>query len=121
MKRGAKPVKAKRAAPRRGNVEDPKRLAWAATQPCQVTQRMGSMINGSWYPATTHHVRAFGSPKDDTRIIRLVVELHQHDFEPFSIERIGKAKWEKFWGVNVEALISDLQERYAAYQKEQGE
>ena len=65
-------IKRKRSKPRRGRVTDLAYLAWMATLPCFITGE---------FPATTHHVRFCGSPKDDHRTIRLVARLHMltHD------------------------------------------
>lgn len=97
-----KPVKKKRRAPRRGRVIDRERMEWAATQPCQITNEL---------PATTHHVRFCGSPKNDTRIIRLVARLHMHGFGNLTIEH-GKANFEAAYGRRIEDLVLELQERY---------
>src|ERR1700744_4680774 len=109
---GGKPPKAvtkKRGEPRKGRFVDIPRLKWATTQVCCVTGR---------FPATTHHVRAFGGSKDDTSIIRLVRELHLHEAGMESIERLGKSKFEARWGIDIEAEIRKLASRYALAQKE---
>ena len=106
-KRSSKPIprnvrpKAKRAGKRRGRVYDRNRMAWAAQKPCQITGE---------FPATTHHVREFGSPKDDTRIIRLVDRLHMKTHAKAGVPCIedGKGIFEKFHGVKIEQLIEDL-------------
>lgn len=97
--------KAKRAKPRKGRVYDRNRMDWAAQKPCQITGE---------FPATTHHVRAFGSPKDDTRIIRLVERLHMKTAAIAGVPCIedGKELFEKFHGVKIEQLIEDLQYDY---------
>ena len=102
--RPGKPVKAKRATPRRGRVIDRARMDWAATQPCQVTGQ---------FPATTHHVRSFGGPKDDRRIIRLTPHLHMHGFGNATVEH-GKAQFEAAHGRKIEDMVAELQERYSS-------
>ena len=85
---------------------DKKFLAWMATQPCCVTGE---------FPATTHHVRFCGSPKDDRRTIRLIGPLHLLTAETPGrpcIERIGKAAFEKRYGISIEAEIAALNRRY---------
>jgi hypothetical protein len=85
---------------------DPDFLDWMATQPCCVT--------GEW-DATTHHVRFCGSPKNDRRTIRLVARLHMRTHEKPGqpcIERIGKAAFEKRYGISIEAEIAKCHERY---------
>lgn len=42
-----------------------------------------------------------------------------HDFGMFSIERIGKTKFQRHWGVNIEREIRKLTERYEEYLREQ--
>lgn len=94
-----------RRKPRRGRVIDRDYLAWMATQPCCVT--------GEW-PATTHHVRSFGSPKDDRRTIRLVARLHMLVAEVPGqpcIER-SKAQFEKRYGIDIETEIAESRARY---------
>lgn len=99
-----------RKKPRRGRVRDIPYLDWMATQPCCIT--------GEW-PATTHHVRKWGSPKDDTRTIRLVARLHMLPCEipgQPCIER-GKAQFEKRYGISIEAEIAKARARYEAERK----
>ena len=61
---------------------------------------------------TIHHVRRFGSPKDDHLILPICESGHLHGAGPHSIER-GKAQWERWWGI-------DIEEAVAQYQLEQG-
>ena len=86
-------------------------LSWMASQPCCVT--------GEW-PATTHHVRFCGSPKNDRRTIRLVARLqmltHEKPGRP-CIERLGKAKFEARYGINIEALIASYNLAYKELQE----
>lgn len=105
IKRSTKPVNKKRKAPRRGRVVDRNRLAWAAQKPCQVTGE---------FPATTHHVRECGSPKDDTKIIRLVEYLHMKTAARSGIPCVedGKEVFEKFHGVKISILLSQLAQDY---------
>ncbi len=88
---------------RRGRVRDKRYLAWCATQPCCVTGE---------FPATTHHVRSYGSLKNDRRVIRLVERLHLHGAGMESIERLGKRGLEVWHGVSIEDEIAELRERY---------
>ena len=105
LKRRAPPRKRSRL--RRGRVHDRKYLAWLAAQPCLVTARR---------PVTVHHVRRFGEPKHDRRTLPLVPELHQLQNEIKGIPCIerGKAIFEEFWGVNIEAAILAYNARYEA-------
>lgn len=101
------PVKRRRSKPRRGRVVDKDYLAFMGEQPC--------MISGK--PATVHHVRCCGSPKDDTRTLPLAPEYHLYQAGPMSIEALGKAKFEAVHGVNIEAAIAHYQALYAARQR----
>lgn len=105
MKRSGPPKKRRSGKPRRGRIVDKKRLAWAETQPCCVTGEL---------PATTHHVRFCGSPKDDTRIIRLVARLHMYGSKEKGIPCIeeGKEEFESYHAVVIEEEIMALQIRY---------
>lgn len=97
--------KAKRTKPRKGRIYDRNRIAWAAQKPCQITGE---------FPATTHHVRFCGSPKDDTRIIRLAARLHMKTVAKPGVACIedGKEIFEAFHSVKIESLIEDLQYDY---------
>ena len=105
--RSTKPIPRKRSKPRRGRVVDKARLKWAATQPCCITGE---------HPATTHHVREYGSPKDDTKIIRLVARLHQKAAFDYtsSIPCVedGKEVFEEFHRVSINDEVRKLQLRY---------
>ncbi len=108
--RGKRP-NAKRAKPRKGRVIDRNRMAWAVQKCCQITGE---------FPATTHHVREFGSPKDDTKIIRLAAHLHMKTAARPGIPCIedGKELFEKFHGVTIAWLLEDLD--YDYYLEESG-
>lgn len=97
------PMKKRRSTPRRGRVVDKLFLRWCSLQPCCITNEL---------PATTHHVRSFGSQKDDTRVVRLVARLHMHEFGMFSIERLGKEKFEEHFGIVLEDEILKLRTKY---------
>lgn len=96
-------IRARRRSPRRGRLIDRAYLAWCATQPCCVTREL---------PATTHHVRSFGSPKNDHVVIRLVERLHLHDAGMLSIERLGKEAFEAEFGINILAEASRLYNQF---------
>ena len=96
------PVRKRRSKPRRGRIKDERYLAWMAQQPC--------MISGK--PATVHHVRFFGSCKDDRRTLPLAPEYHQIQAGPLSIEVLGKSRFEAMHGVSIEAKILEYQRAY---------
>ncbi len=62
-------------------------------------------------PLTTHHVREYGSPKDDTKVIRLCEAHHLHDAGPHAIER-GKKQFEQHTGLSIQALVVYYREAY---------
>jgi hypothetical protein len=94
-----------RVRPRQGQVKDPAYLSWCSKQPCCISGEL---------PATTHHVRNFGSPKDDHRVIRLAKRFHLYEAGPDSIERLGKTAFERKHGIGIEAEAVRLLERYLA-------
>lgn len=83
-------------------------MLWAETQPCCITGEL---------PATTHHVREFGGPKNDTRIIRLVARLHMKTHANSSVLPCiedGKERFERMYEVSIEEEIAKLRSRYTA-------
>ena len=97
----------RRRKPRQGRVVDKEYLGFIAQQPCIVTGDRG---------VTIHHVRRWGSPKDDRRTVPLVAELHMrtHEFPgQLCVER-GKRIFEAFWGVDLEREIERLNALYLA-------
>jgi len=97
--------KPRRSKPRRGRVVDKDYLAYMAAQPCMISGRR----------ATVHHVRRCGEPKNDRRTLPLAPEYHLIQHGPrTSIEALGKAKFEKRYGVDIEASIAKYNERYEA-------
>lgn len=98
--------------PRRGNVEDPAFLSFMAEVPlCAVAQFAPKFANECSQGLTTHHVREYGSPKNDRKTIRLCTAHHLHDFGPWSIER-GKKHFEQHTGLSIPALIVYYNEAY---------
>lgn len=104
--------KRKRGKPRRGRVVDKAMLAFIHTQPCLLSLRNPDThrCNGR---LTAHHVRKFGSGRDDTRTIPLCVGAHLHDGSAVSIERLGKSKFERFHDVDLEKELIRYQELFA--------
>lgn len=83
-------------------------LAWMHSEGrCAVhgTERCG--------PFTVHHVRFCGNSRDDRRVIGLCAPMHLHDAGKFSIERLGKDKWSRLFGVDIEAEIARYNSDYA--------
>ena len=95
----------KRRGVRRGRLVDPRYLAWCATQPCCISGEL---------PATTHHVREFGSPKNDHRVIRLAERFHLHDAGMLSIERLSKPDFERVHSLRIETEIQKLRALWLA-------
>ena len=112
------PIKKRRSKPRRGRVVDKDYLAWIHTKPCAVvgpfieTGRKGVSVRFCMTPVTAHHVRRFGEPKNDRRTIPLCWSHHFHSAGPYSIERLGKAGFEKFYDIDIEATILKLNQQY---------
>ncbi len=94
----------KRTKPRRGRIICREQLAFIAAQPCCISGR----------PATVHHVRQFGSPRDDTRTIPLAPEFHLIQCGRYSIESMGKRNFEAHHGVDIEELVSQYRALYLA-------
>lgn len=112
------PIKRKRNKPRRGRIVNGDFLQWMFdTQPCLVDQMaplviMRDLKNRSCRGRlTTHHVREFGSCKNDERTLRLCEGHHLHDFGPTAIEH-GKKQFEELYGINIEAAIEHYQGLY---------
>lgn len=105
----AAPVKRRRGKPRRGRVVDREYMAWLATQP--------PLVSGPGR-ITIHHVRRYGEQKDDRRTVPLPASLHMIQDGPYtSIEALGKAKFEKRYGVDLEAAIVRYNLRHEEEQK----
>ncbi len=98
----------KRTKPRRGRVIDKAYLAWIAAQGCCISGR----------PATVHHVRQFGSPRDDTRTIPLAPEFHLIQCGRYSIEALGKKNFEAHHDVDIEALVLHYRSMFLAQNPE---
>ena len=111
---GSKRIRARRPGPpRRGRIVDPEFLAWMAEIfICAVAQFAPEHADECRAPMTTHHVRDHGSPKKDRKAVRLCVAHHLHDFGPYSIERLGKEKFEQHTGLSILALIEYYNEAY---------
>jgi hypothetical protein len=92
-------------------VHDPLFLAFAHAQTrCAVEgKRQDSPCTGC---LTFHHIRTNGSPKDDRRGFVLCSGHHLHQSGPHSIERLGKVKFERFFGVSIEHEIAALNARH---------
>lgn len=117
MKRTRRPkrtrVRFKRPGPpRRGRLVDPDFLAWMVETQVLCAVWQFTCLGECSKRLTTHHVREFGSPKNDREAIRLCEAHHLHDFGMFSIERIGKAKFEQRTGLSIRALIVYYNEAY---------
>ena len=98
----------KRSKPRRGRLMDKDYLEWMAKQPPLV----------GYGAVTVHHVRRFGEPKDDRRTVPLPAAWHMIGWGSRSaIEALGKEKFEREYGIDLEAAIVRYNERY---DREQG-
>ena len=103
-------IKRRRKHQRRGRVVDLVYLKWVREQPCCVTGERGRMVTvGSVMRldlVTVHHVRKFGSQKDDTRTIPLLQSLHQltHCIPGTVCVEHGKMLFEAAYGVDVDEM-----------------
>jgi hypothetical protein len=97
----------RRTTPRRGRVIDPEYMDWARRQGCILRDK--HRCRGA---ITFHHVRHFGSPKDDTHGLPLCAAAHLYDLGGHSIERMGKTLWQAHWCVDIEREIARLRAEY---------
>jgi hypothetical protein len=116
LRRSTKPIRAQRSKPRRGRLTDKKYIAWLAKQPCHIKQFAYVIENRApEYSCagrvTVHHIRDYGSPKNDRRAVPLCMRHHLHDFGPFSIER-GRRQFAETFGFAQEAAIDHYNEQY---------
>jgi hypothetical protein len=102
------PVKKRRSKLRRGRVVDVPYLRWMHTHGCLVEGKRSPCIG----TITVHHFREFGNPKNDRRTLTLCQGHHQEAFGPDSIERLGKAKWQAKFGINIQLEIARYNEAY---------
>jgi hypothetical protein len=93
------PLKRRRSKPRKGRTRDLAYMAWCAKQPCLVSGRFG---------VTLHHVRSFGSGRDDRRVVPLMAEFHLIQHGKLSIEGLGKQEFERRFEIDLEAEIIRL-------------
>ena len=96
-------LRKRRSGRRRGRVVDKAYLAWLHTRP-------GALFSGPCH--SVHHVRFCGSQKDDTRALPLEAGGHQVQEGANSIESLGKAKFQEFWHIDLEAAIAKYQRAY---------
>lgn len=109
-------IKKRRSKPRRGRVHDPDFVAFvAATGICIVKLLAPEIESWTGYSCrgrlTIHHVREYGSPKDDRKILLLCEGHHQHDFGEYCIER-GKKRFEQTFGIDIQKQIATYNEDY---------
>jgi hypothetical protein len=97
----------RRSKPRRGRVYDHDFVEGVYNQGCVIREH-GTTDAAKEHVCDTrptiHHVRRFGSPKDDHRILPICESGHLHDAGPHSIER-GKAQWQRWWGIDIEGMV----------------
>jgi hypothetical protein len=101
-----------RTKPRRGRVRDEEYLDWLHTQPSIVPSHdawcLGLRV---WCVITVHHVRKYGSPKDDRRGVPIWKCRHQIGWGHETVEH-GKTAFEKRFGIDLEQEIKRLNEKY---------
>jgi hypothetical protein len=64
-----------------------------------------------------HHVRRFGEQKSDRRALPMCEGAHLYQASQFSIERIGKVKFEQRFAINLEAEIVEHNTRFEQERK----
>lgn len=85
-------------------------MAWAkATFPCLLSGRPGHICRGE---KTFHHVREFGSPKNDFRGLVLCCAAHLKGWGPDAIHELGKDRWQERFGVSISAQIELQQQQW---------
>jgi hypothetical protein len=101
-------VKRHRATQRKGRVIDKNFLAWMHARPCLIAGRTGHVCQGR---ITVHHVREFGSQKDDRKTLTLCEGAHLHAFSKEAIEH-GKSAFELKFGISIWFEIGRYNEEY---------
>jgi len=95
---------APRSKPRRGEVHDPEFMAFSKRRGCVLIGRRNHRCIG---PITFHHIREYGSPRDDTKGFALCAWAHLIGFNSkTSIEMLGKTNWQKYWGVSIADILA---------------
>lgn len=103
------PVPKRRSKPRRDRLVDKDFLRFMATQPCLIEGKSGHVCVGR---ITLHHVREYGSTKSDRRVLALCEGAHLYQAGPDAIERLGKARWQAKFVVNIQLEIARYNEGY---------
>jgi hypothetical protein len=99
-------VKKRRTKPRRGRVIDKPFLAWMHAQPCAV-RTMAWLCSGE---IEFHHVRDFGSPKNDRRGLPLCTG--HHTAGETAIHKLGKRTFQEVHGIDIEGMIATYNRDY---------
>ena len=95
----SKPIcQAKRATPRRGPERDTKYLSWVRTLACCACHREGRSES-----AHTGSDGGMSMKASDKSVIPLCPSCHRTG--PFAYHRIGKAAFERVWGVNCARVV----------------
>jgi len=110
-------VKPRRAKPRKGRVYDQNYLDWIHTQPSIVPTHAPECWR-TVCSMTAHHVREYGSPKDDTATVPLFACHHMHAFGHATMEH-GKRAFEERHNLSLEAEIARLRALYLATEQAQ--
>lgn len=98
------PIKRKRPGPpRRGRVVNEAFMDMVREGGCILAKIPAHHCEGI---ITFHHVREFGSPKNDEHGLGLCVRGHLQGASLFSIESLGKKGFQAYWGVDIEAEIA---------------
>lgn len=98
IKRGSPPRKRRPGKPRRGRMVNEAFMRMVRARGCILVGRRDHMCFGGM---TFHHVRAFGSPKNDEIGLGLCSDGHLAGYSAVSIESLGKEKFEAYWSVSI--------------------
>ncbi len=99
-------IKPRRSKPRRGSEKDPAYREYILSLPCLIAGK--HICQGR---VTGHHIRRFGSGRVDRRMIPLCAGAHLIQCGSDAIEH-GKRLWCERFGIDLEAEIVSLNERY---------
>jgi hypothetical protein len=123
---GRKPIRKRRAKPRRGRVTDPKYLAWIRTLPCVVCNVLADNSDFSWRiwsrlvynrlqrsPTEAAHSgpHGLGQKADDRQALPLCMMCHREG--PNSYHRLSR-RFFAFHGLDRDMIVQELNSRYDA-------
>jgi hypothetical protein len=118
-KRSGKPIQRGKRATRRyvtrgGRNSDPEKLAWIRTLCCAVPlYTPWPQSNPGRAVIEAHHHRVRGSRADDAKVIPLCSNHHRDG--PTAVHRMGRAAFEKFWGISLDEQCAIYEAAWQAH------